>query len=96
MGTSWDMSEAAGDGSSTWGEGWKPKLLFARALHAVASPQRRPPEWSPSSALQFGGEKILFGVFQHRNLHSVLNCLRNWVGQSFASRKAGGKRVVWI
>lgn len=29
LGTPWDRSEAAVDGSRAWGEGWKPLLLFA-------------------------------------------------------------------
>lgn len=57
MGTSWDMSEAAGDGSSTWGEGWKPKLLFARALQAVASPQRCLQSGHLAVLCRLGGKK---------------------------------------
>lgn len=41
------------------------------------------------------GGKSLFGVFRHRNLCSVWNCLSNWVSQSSPPQKADGKRVVW-
>lgn len=60
MGTSWDMSEAAGDGSSTWGEGWKFKLLFARALQAVTSPQRHLQNGHPAVLCGLGRKKPLW------------------------------------
>lgn len=60
LGTPWDMSEAAGDGSSTRGEGWKLKLLFARALQALASPQRHLQNGHPAVLCGLGWKKPLW------------------------------------
>lgn len=60
MGTSWDMSEAAGAGSSMWGEGCKSKLQFARALQAFASPQRHLQNGHPAVLCSLGRKKPLW------------------------------------